>query len=107
MCVYVCVCMCMYIVCVVYLCVYVCACVCCVCSSYNFCCKVTKFVILRLFSFSIAICQFFNFIEVYSEDLVNPRVYNNKSVQLPWGFHYHHLGSMTLVISGEYVHICT
>ena len=31
------------------------------------------------------------------------RAHNNKSVQLPWGFHYHHLGSMTLVISGEYV----
>jgi len=31
------------------------------------------------------------------------RLYNSKCVQLPSAFHYHHLGSTTLVISGEYV----
>ena len=36
------------------------------------------------------------------------RVHNNKSVQLPCGFHYHHLGSMTMnttEFTQPYVHV--
>jgi len=63
-CLNVCVCMCMHVyvysVCCVLVRVYVCACVCCVCSSYNFCCKITKFVILSysVFNCYVSVFQF-------------------------------------------------
>jgi len=42
-------------------------------------------------------------LHVYSKPIMR-RLYNSKCVQLAIGFHYHHLGSTTLVISGEYVY---
>ena len=42
------------------------------------------------------------FIVFFKNDEGGSRVYNRKSVQLPYGFYTHHLDRMTYAISSEY-----
>ena len=66
----------------------------------TFCCSAiptSPYIFLLFFTLVVII---YTVTTYYS---VGPRVHSNKSVQLPYGIHCHHLGSMSRSIGGEVV----